>query len=85
VLALHTISLPRAVHDSLQALVSGGRMTQSGRLAGPIIPLEGRDYLMLDDRVRAPKAIRAVIKFLGFQRTNRSTRTPVGYFRQSIR
>jgi hypothetical protein len=29
--ALHPISLPRAVNDSLQALIFGGRMTQSGR------------------------------------------------------
>ncbi len=29
--ALHPISLPRAVNDSLQARISGGRMTQSGR------------------------------------------------------
>jgi hypothetical protein len=31
VLALHPISLPRAVTDSLQTRNSGGRMTQSGR------------------------------------------------------
>jgi hypothetical protein len=31
-LALHPISLPRAVNDSLQARISGGRMTQGGRL-----------------------------------------------------
>jgi hypothetical protein len=30
-LALHPISLPRAVNDSFQARISGGRMTQSGR------------------------------------------------------
>lgn len=29
---LHPISLPRAANDSLQARISGGRMTESGRL-----------------------------------------------------
>jgi hypothetical protein len=40
VLALHPISLPRAVNDSLQARISGGRMTQSEPVAarrdGPV-------------------------------------------------
>jgi len=31
-LALHSIGLPRAVNDSLQVRISGGRMTQGGRL-----------------------------------------------------